>query len=208
MQRGITVYVKEPLVFMKLLYGRGGLAFFLLCEVENITTICTPSCHFSGGKVEQIGVFHSKSGSYSRSVQYPRITFPLLGTVLCMVRVVHQQYTEPTSCHPLLPGMACALYTWDWLCFMDCLWPTVLTLSPICLPPSAPCQLQVFLGNILTSCCKRCICRGPKKVMCPSTLALLDRSSADADTDSPSAPRGNSVIFVCRFIFLTLSVGH
>lgn len=57
----------------------------------------------------------------------------------------------------LLPGMACALYTWVWQRFMDCLWPTVLTLSLTCLPPLALYQPQVFLGNILDilpSCCK------------------------------------------------------
>lgn len=35
--------------------------------------------------------------------------------------------------HPFLPGMDCALYTWVWKHFMDCLWPTVLTLSLACL---------------------------------------------------------------------------
>lgn len=52
MQRRVIVYAKEPFGCMELLYGRDGLAFFLLCEVENITTVCTPSCHFSGRKVE------------------------------------------------------------------------------------------------------------------------------------------------------------
>lgn len=53
-KRGIIVYGKEPFGCMELLCGRHGLSFFLHCEVENITTLCTPSCHFSAfwGKVE------------------------------------------------------------------------------------------------------------------------------------------------------------
>lgn len=54
MKREIIVYVKEPFGCMELFCGRDGLAFFLLCEVDNITTLCIPSCHFPAfwGKVE------------------------------------------------------------------------------------------------------------------------------------------------------------
>lgn len=51
-QREIIACVKGPFGCMELLYGRDRFVLFLFCGVGNITTIGTPSCHFSGGKVE------------------------------------------------------------------------------------------------------------------------------------------------------------
>lgn len=155
--------------------------------------------------------FKNPDPTWDFAIQYPRIMFSLLTPMLHVVWVLHQEYTGPTPC--CFSQIHCFL-GWPVLftsrhgsaaVHMDCLWPTILTVSLTWFSPLAPYQLQIFLGKIfcvLPGCCKIRICRWPKKSS-PSTPALVDRSPADADPDTPSALTGSFIIWACFFVHFT-----